>query len=201
MSDLNRYKVSVPEGRSGDWAVERFDVTEQDAAFSRIRAVVNPREAGREIKVGRYTKLTHDGHVVMSDVPAEIYDHLGFIGMASGRVLIHGLGLGVALQGALEKPAVRHVKVIEKSPDVIRLVAPHYQERYGERVEIVEGDAFEWKPQKGERWDVAWHDVWNAICGDNWESIKRLHRKFARRTTWQGSWARVETMAAAKGWR
>lgn len=170
------YKVNLPEGESGTWKVERFEVSESDAQIHNIRAAFNP--AGGGIKPGTYTQLTRNGTVVMSDTPSEIQDHLRFIDRAKGRVLITGLGLG----------EVTHVTVIEKSPDVIRLVAPTLLERFGGRLEIIEADAYTWKPPKGARWDYAWHDVWDNICTDNLPLMAKMHRHYGRRCGFQDSW-------------
>jgi spermidine synthase len=112
---------------------------------------------------------------------------LNFIYKAEGHVLINGLGLGVCLKAVLEKKEVIKVTVIEKSEDVIKLVAPSFQD---DRVEIINADAFEYKPPKGVVYDVVWHDIWQDICTDNLEQMKKLHRKYGRKCKWQGSWSR-----------
>jgi len=125
----------------------------------------------------------------MSDTADEIHDHFEFLHRARGRVLIHGLGLGVAVQMALLKPEVEHVLVVELEQAVIDLVAPHYLERFGrDRLEIRRGDAFDWPVPKGTRWNAAWHDIWLDLNPDNLPEMRRLHRRFGRRCDWQGSW-------------
>lgn len=186
-------KVDVPEGKSGDWEVARF-VPEGFTA-----AVHNLKQPGRALTPGEtYTELTHHGGVVMSDTPAEIRDLYPLLGHLRGRLLINGLGLGVALQGALDKPEVEHVTVVELSEDVIALVAGHYKARHGDRLTVVHANAFEWQPPKGARWDAVWHDIWPNICGDNWEAMKALHRKYGRRCDWQDSWCRYQVRKHAK---
>lgn len=184
-----KYRVDVPEGVSGEWSVSRFTVSEQDAAYTRMRAALNPRERGREVPAGTYTQLRRGRTLVMSDTPAEIMDHLDFIHAATGRVLIHGLGLGMVLKAVLAKPDVTHVDVVEISEDVIRLVAPSYADP---RVRIRHGDALTYRWPVGFSWDAVWHDVWDNICGDNLPSMKTLHRRYGKRTRWQGSWAREQ---------
>jgi len=188
LTRCDNYKVTVPEGRSGNWAVERFAVSEEDAAFTRIRqAATQGRE--RAVPAGAYTRLMLGGEVVMSDTPAEIQDHLEFINRARGRVLVHGLGLGVCLAAALRKPEVDHVTVVEKSSDVLKLVAPHYRAQHNGRLTIIKGDAFCWTPPRGSRWNVVWHDVWNTICGDNLDDMRALKARFRKRCHWQGCWS------------
>lgn len=188
------HKVSVPEGRAGDWAVERFTVDEEEAApgapGARLQAALH---GGRgHVPAGTYTRLMYRGEPVMSDTPDEIGDHLGFIYAAKGAVLINGLGLGLALQAVARKAEVTAVTVVEIDADVIRLVWPHYQARFGDKITLVQGDAFVYTPAPGERFDAAWHDIWCENTSDNLAEMARLKRKYARRCDWQGCWGEME---------
>jgi len=89
-------KVDVPEGTSGNWVVERFDVSEADASWDNLRASISMGglAAGRGVTPGNYTCLRRNNRLVMSDTPAEKRDHFEFIREAHGRVLIARLGLG-----------------------------------------------------------------------------------------------------------
>ena len=191
-----KYKVDIPEGQSGNWHIERFEVSEEAASLERLRSAFNP---GRRmpVPVGQYTRLMYEAPnrmrtLVMSDTPAEISDHLEPIYRAKGQVLVNGLGLGVVVKAMLEKPEVKSLTVIEFSPDVIALVGDYYVAQYGDRLEIVNADAFTWQPPRGVRYTIVWHDIWNHICSDNLPEMHRLHRKYGRRTDWQGSWCRAE---------
>jgi hypothetical protein len=184
---MNKYKVNIPEGESGAWKVSRFEVTKKEAEFQLMRSAFN---GGRGVPEGTYTKLTRNNYLIMSDTPNEIKDHLSFIGNATGNVLINGLGIGMVLQAVLNKPEVTHVTVIEMSEDVIALVAPFYQDIYGDKLTIIHADAYEYKPPKNVRYDAIWHDIWDDICTDNLEGMKKLHRKYGRHTDYQGSWCR-----------
>jgi hypothetical protein len=184
----DKYKVTVPEGVSGRWHVEHFMVDKAAEDKGRLRSVVT--QCPRFVPQGDYTGLFHGNTCVMSDTPDEIRDHFEVCWRAKGRVLIHGLGVGVVLQACARKPEVEHVLVIDNSPDVIKLVAPHYEALFGDKVTIQEGDAYTWKPEKGRRWDFVWHDIWTGICVDNLPKMHRLHRRFGRRCGWQGSWSR-----------
>jgi hypothetical protein len=182
---LNDYKVSVPEGQSGEWRVERYIVTPEAEEFERLRALINYHRPSRFVPAGAYTKLTRRNTIVMSDTPDEIRDHLGFIQRAHGRLLIAGLGLGVVLKAVLQKPTVESVTVVEQSQDVINLVWPSAIER---RATLVHDDIFTWKPPKGARYDFAWFDIWDGICGDNLPEMTKLHRRFGRRVRNCDSW-------------
>lgn len=190
-------KVDVPEGKSGDWEVSRFTVTEEDIKLHNLRAVMRP--GCRTMDAGIFTKLTNGVALVMSDTRAELQDHREPARRARddrddpkypNHVLINGLGIGVVLQAVLDEPTVNHATVVEKSEDVIRLVGSHYLQRYGHRLTIINADALEWKPPVGIRYRVVWHDIWNYICADNLPEMHKLHRKYGRRCDWQGSWCR-----------
>ena len=181
-------KVDVPDGKSGDWEVSTFEISEADAEFGNIRAMFSFTNRGRTIEAGTYKRLTRNGQAIMSNTPAEISDHICFIYRAKkngGSILINGLGLGVALVAILESERVESVTVIEKSEDVIALVTPSFI--HDERVGIIHADAFDWKPPKGVRYSSAWHDIWDDICEDNLSEITKLHRKYGKRCDWQGS--------------
>jgi hypothetical protein len=185
----DKYKVDVPEGKSGDWSISKFTVSAEDEKWGRLRAAISSSR-GRFVPAGTYTGLYHKNSVVMSDTPDEIRDHWEPIHYSSGNVLIAGLGLGVVLQAILNKPTVENVTVIEKSADVIKLVGRHYSERFGGRVKIINDDILTWKPERGTHYKVAWFDIWNDLCTDNLPQMKLLHRKFARKSDWKGSWGR-----------
>ena len=128
---------------------------------------------------------------MMSDTPAEIRDliepWLKFKEPWVDRVLINGLGLGIVLKMALAQPHIQHIDVVEIEPDVIKLVAPSYDDP---RVQIHAGNAYTIKWPKGQEWSVVWHDIWPNICTDNLEGMGTLHRRYGRRVVWQGSWQR-----------
>ena len=196
------YQVDIPEGEYANWKVERFEVSEEEAKFHNLRCALNPRLRYRTIVPGTYTRLCRPGifgpEPIMSDTPAEIHDLREVIARAKGQVLINGLGLGVVVSAVLEKHdpnllhTVDHVTVIEINEDVIKLVGDSLSAKYGDRLTIVCADALEYTPLRGSRYDVVWHDIWDNICGDNWESMSKLHRKYGRRCGWQGSWCREE---------
>ena len=184
------FTCDVPEGESGDWRVERFYVTQLEIMLARSQFFINPLGPGRglTIKPGWFTRLRYKKHaVVMSDTPDEYDDHREFIAQAKGNVLIAGLGLGCALQCVLAKKEVNHVLVIEKSLDVWKLVAGHYQNRFGtDRLSIVEGvDIFDFDPD-GLAWDVAWFDIWNVISMDNLPGMRRLRSRYRKHADWIG---------------
>lgn len=183
----DRYKVDVPEGISGDWRIERFVVSEEDAKWTQLRAVVT-RGRDRPVPAGTYTRLMCGGTVVMSDTVAEVEDHLFFIAEAKGRVLINGLGLGMVLNATLNHGNVEHATVVEVSPDVIALVGDHYARKFPDQVTIVNADARKWKPPRGVHYGHVWHDIWPTRCADDNRERANLRARYRKFCDWQGCW-------------
>ena len=173
--------VTLPEMQKGDWKIEHFTPDRIDF-HSAIR--------GRGVPMGgKYTKAVRRGTLVMSDTPAEQMDHYEAVRRATGSCLLNGLGIGMVLKNILLKDDVTDVTVIEISQDLIDIVAPHYGDP---RVTFVCSDAFEFKPPKGKRYNMVWHDIWDYICSDNLPEMAKLHRKYGSHADWQGSWCKRE---------
>jgi hypothetical protein len=172
----------LPDGESGDWKISSFEVEEKE--MSQIISII---KTGRSVPAGSYKRLTRKGTVVMSNTPDEIRDFKCFTNKAKGTVLINGLGIGCVVKVLLDNPLIERIFVIEKSEDVIKLVAPHFND---ERLTIIHSCCFEYLPPKGQIYDFVWHDIWDDICEDNLNEMGTLHRKYARKTMWQDSWAK-----------
>ncbi len=182
-------KITIPNGKSGPWEISEFEVSKEAEKLHNLRSMF--QTARGEIVAGKYKKLTRNGKIIMSNTPAEIRDHSFFFNMVKkrgGSILINGLGLGIALKKILEYDNVTDVTVIENSEDVIELVGLYFMD--DSRVNIVHEDAFSFVFPKGKRWNCVWHDIWEEICSDNLPEIAKLHRKYGKRTDWQGSWCR-----------
>lgn len=203
MSMRDELKVDIPEGECGDWFIEKHTVSEDEAKFGAMRAAFSGSR--RCVPAGTYTGLKRKGGIggstlVMSDTPDEIMDHWEPIRYAKDHCLVNGLGLGVVLNGMLLKEEVEHVTVVELSADVIQLVEPHWRGKWGDRFTIVNESAFDYKPPKGQRYAVVWHDIWDHICADNLPEMHKLHRKYGRRADWQGSWCRYQCERQRSTW-
>lgn len=170
--------VDLPEGRSGEWAVERFTVDPRSASLFNI---IHAGPGRRSLRPGTYTRLRRGSTIVMSDTDAERRDHAPVVRDAAGDVLVTGLGLGMVVAALLARPAVRRVTVVEASLDVATLVGPTLAARYSDRFALHLANAYEWRPPAGARWDLAWHDVWDDICEDNLREMARMRRRYARR--------------------
>jgi hypothetical protein len=179
-------KVDVPEGKKGDWTVEKFTTSHFSFGYAL---------QGRPVPKGEtFTRLMRGDTLVMSDTPAEQRDHYEFFYQAKGNVLIAGLGLGMILDAVAKKPEVKHITVVELSKDLIDLVGPTYTERYGKKVLFIDADFMTIEPPKGMRYDAVWVDIWDTIDADNLPAMAKLQRRWRRFSDWVGFWARREAL-------
>lgn len=188
--DPRYFRSALPEGRSGKWELSRFTVRELDGYDPRT----DPRPDFAKRRPGTYTQLERGTTVFMTDLYDEWWTQRVAIEEAcrrGGHVLITGLGLGMVVESMLRAPGsrVERVTVVERSPDVIRLVAPHLERLFGDRLRVVRADAFAWETD--DRFTVAWHDVWPSPYGDEVRAqMARLEERFRDRCAWQGCWPR-----------
>ena len=174
----------LPDGVSGNWSVSTFEVPEND--FSQI---ISMYKSGRGVPAGTYKRLKRNGTVVMSNTPDEIRDFSYFVRISHGSILINGLGLGCVVKKLLNKSEVTKITVIEKNEDVIKLVAPYFKD---ERLTVIHADAFEYNPPKDVVYGAVWHDIWDYITSENIPEMKKLHKKYAKKTNFQESWCKRE---------
>jgi hypothetical protein len=193
------FRVDVPEGSHLIHEIKHQTITERDCKIANTVALV--LRSDRVLYPGTYTYLgelgkygnPYDILTWMSDHQCEVADHQELIEYAQenaplDHVLINGLGLGVAIE--LLVPYVKHITVVEISPSVIKLVAKHYMDKYPDQLEIVRGNAFEFRPPRGRRYNAIFHDIWPSISRSNVAEMVTLHRRYAHWCDWQRSWAR-----------
>lgn len=173
------WKCKIPEGEIGSAKIKKIEVSKDASIMESIR--------GNWVPEGHYTQLLINGRLVMSDTPSEYRDHYELFQHARGAILVHGLGLGCALNVLQSLPEVTSITVVEINKDVIDLVGPHFPE-----VEIIHADAMFWTSPKGKRYGAVWHDIWPSKCADYLPQMHKLHRRYGRKCDWQGSWSRGE---------
>lgn len=100
----------------------------------------------------------------------------------------------MVLHAILQKPDVTHVTVIEKSQDVINLVAESFA--HDPRVEIIHADALKYCPPAGVTYNVVWHDIWPDFSSSNLDEMEALEHKYLRLCDWQDSWGKDQCEAA-----
>lgn len=181
----------VKHAESPKYLIEEFSVTEADSFYfnQRCQAQNLPAQC---IRPGIYVHLLdkQKDEVVMSNIPAEIYDHAEICRKSHGRVLICGLGLGMILHQLCRNDHISEIVVVEKESEIIDMIVPAFPE---DKVTILPGDAF--LPDEcgiTGQFDTIFFDIWNNITSQtysemqtlsalwmNWQSprIQILHRK------------------------
>lgn len=126
--------------------------------------------------------------VVMSDTPCEWLSHWSFLRRAMGRVLLGGLGLGMAARWLARQPTVNEVVVIERDRALIEWVRPALPAK----VAVVQGDFWQVvRELPRESFDTGWVDIWNSDeDGENGERRRacRLLRDVVRLPGYVGAW-------------
>lgn len=132
--------------------------------------------------------------VWMADHPAEIETQRIGVEEAhkrGGDILVTGLGLCLFARLCLRSDKVRKVVVIEKNAFPINEVGKKWKKVFGDRLEIVHADAFEWLPESGTRFSVGWHDPFLFalhLRSENAAEAEVLMARYAPFCDWQGWW-------------
>jgi len=177
-----RVTGSIEPFNFGVWTCEQFQVSESDMGFQ----LGDMFRFGRWCPPGVYTALYRCQTLVMSDTPDELEDCREIIEVASGRVLVCGLGLGVVVKGLVDKDSVTRVDVVEIDRDLIDAMYQAAPWIGNPKVTVWHGDAYEIDLPL--RWDYAWLDVWDVICAEN--DVAGLKRKWRKQVRgWIGAWA------------
>ena len=120
----------------------------------------------------------------MSDTDYEMRTNIAAVKAAKGDVLIGGLGLGMIVMPIASKLTVRSVTVIERNKDVIACIEPSLRRSMNgtsDKVSIVHGDVFAWKPERaGRQFDFIYFDIWTDCCVDDVKPRTALHVKYRR---------------------
>jgi len=135
-----------------------------------------------------YTRLWKGDLQIMIDSPKEAADLAEFREKVHGDVLINGLGIGFALEMALDKSTVDLVVVNEISKDVINLVGPYFVDN---RLTINHADAFAARLPKDMMFDIIWHDICFTEQDMTFFRLCELHACYTKRLKkggWQCSW-------------
>jgi hypothetical protein len=184
--DMKRiFKKPVKHGKA---SIDHRTVT-------KLESVMSAWDIDAYCRPGTYCRLIVDGRLWMSDTQMEHRTNYEVVREARGNVLIAGLGIGMILQPILKKPEVKRVIVIEKYTDVITLVKPTLKSK---KVALVEGDIYEWLPEKGTKFDAIYFDIWAEQSTDCLKEMTKLHRRFRpfmAKDGWINSWRRDELRA------
>ena len=158
----------LEERELNDWKLQKFEINDNN-----IRAMLEG------VTPGKYIRLLHNNECVMSDTNMEKRTNSDFCINAHGDIIIGGLGIGMIIMAIQDKPEVNTITVIEKNQEVIDIVAS--QLNLNDKVNIICADVFEWKPERGVKYDMAYMDIWNWINEDVYKNeMQPLKRKYAR---------------------
>jgi hypothetical protein len=175
------FKLPVGEKiEKGEAKLSTYEFKHEENPLYNLRAT---RNGGSMFWVadGKYVRLHVGNELMMSDTRMERTSNYEFCYYAHGRVLIAGLGIGLILHNLrdkIQKGDITEILVIEKSQDVIDIVAPYFLDI--PQIKIFQGDVFEWKPAPGEKFNTLYFDIWPTptIDTDNLQEISKLHNKF-----------------------
>lgn len=202
------------------WQAYHFDVDEAEVRARTLHVMLTERDPERreamierQVPPGHYVTLRRratareiedndirDGWTpVMSDTPAEIEGHFHAIEHGTGRVLVHGLGLGCVVSALLAKPEVTHIDVVEFDPEILTAIGPYYDDP---RVSLHRGDCLTYEWPEDATWDYVWHDIWSHISARNLNPEEAEHGitygmmfdRFAPQARDQGAWAYEEAL-------
>jgi hypothetical protein len=157
--------LDIPTGKSGIFEVDESLIEGCVPALSLREAILTGRP---QVKVQinppgmRVVRLKEGKRVWMSNHPQEVYSHYQCLTGLKGHVLVGGLGLGMAVKLLRKNPAVTKITVVERSQDVINLVAKYV---ISPPDEVVCADLFKYlrecKKEKA-KFDSAYYDIWQA---------------------------------------
>ena len=160
---LMRDRVNFPNLTEGAYSISRYEephpfiVNMRDCLFTGLPQTDYP---------GPITvhKLSGPEGTWMTDMPCELVQMYRELTIhARGTVLIGGLGLGIAARQAVLKKSVSKIIVIERQPEIIKMVTPYLNGKTA----IVQADIFEYaKLSTYHQFNVALLDTWQGT--DEW---------------------------------
>jgi spermine/spermidine synthase len=181
LGDLHS-EVDIP-----DAVVGNFSISHKDIEAGKIIEVVTMRNmlfmGYKPLKITlpypyKVTELKQDGGTWMSDVPNEMFSISMGIDEAKGHVLVGGLGIGYCIQKMANKPNVSWVTVVEKSPEVIKLVAPYLRK---DNVDVIQGDLYTFLKKTKHKYDYCYYDIWASTGERELDTHVYPLRKLSRR--------------------
>ena len=162
--------LKLPVGVRGRWSLTREEVPAGHVfTVNNLRDVVLGGAKGLKVKFDEAIEIhrlrEHNGRSMdpdkaamwVSDHPAEVYSISRALEGFGGRVLVGGLGIGLAVAILESNTLVREIVVVERSPAVKALVWPHLKTK---RSRIVVQDLFKYLRTHRGHFDWAFYDIW-----------------------------------------
>lgn len=165
----------IQDGVKGDWEIRSEVITQKTFKKYAPKAILlknikNPFFPA-QIYGKRIRRLMYKGDVVMSNLPHEFLSLEPFYRVIRQRkkfqrVLILGLGLAHAYHIIKPLKRVRRIDIVEKSTDLLDLVAPSIDDK---RVNFINESVFSFRPEH--RYDACVIDIWPHKV--NWSQRER----------------------------
>ena len=161
--------IRFPDAATRHWRFTHYTYKPYEAFICNdIRMEPDLREipqAGYFRERFRYPAVEQDGREWMAVKPSEIETMRGVIGIAKGKVVTFGLGLGYFAFMASSKQDVESVDIVERDEEVIDLFSRHILPQFPERdkIRIIRSDAFDFMHHEMEcgGYDHAFVDLWH----------------------------------------
>ena len=106
-------------------------------------------------------ELRENGHGIwMTTMPQEIEQHQRQLNLMHGRVLVGGLGLGVAVAMLENNKNVKEIVVVEQTYEIMQMVSPWLTKR---KTSTFRGDLYAYlkmAKKDGIKFDCAFYDIW-----------------------------------------
>lgn len=156
--------LSIPERKVGEYAIEHFTIPAGGKVMmNNFRNQMFAAQRGPNFLV--YDHLTTWHRLIgptgtwMTDLPIEHRQMIECLKGMKGRVLVGGLGLGLAASLLAKRKTVKEVVVVEISPEVVELV----KDSTPPKVTIHCKDLFKYlKNCPEDRFDYAFFDIWQS---------------------------------------
>lgn len=120
----------------------------------------------------------------MSVTPDEIYTMEDAIKEATGNVLTLGLEMGYYAYMISEKDDVRHITIVEKEQDVIKLFEKYILPQFAhkDKITIIKADVLDYmKDLEDGEYDYCFADTWTGIAdSEPYLKLKETCRKFKK---------------------
>jgi len=113
--------------------------------------------------------------VWMGNGPDEEHDMAYGAARMHGKCLVLGLGIGLVVQYINACKKCKSITIVERSPIVIKHIAPWLQENVSIPIEIIEGDDVEFLSSTEQKWNTMYADTWEK-CTDALHKIDTLRK-------------------------
>lgn len=180
-----RTPLNLEERQSGLWSIkaEELQIGVSVPLISRRTSFLTGAPI-LHIKLSnplRVHKLMHDGDLITSDIPQEVYTQSLSFKKAHGCVLVGGLGIGMAAVMIANMSDVEEVRVVELVPEVIKMMHGQLPKTKAP-ISIVQADLFSYlKEWDCPDFDFAYFDIWSPTGEGSWNDyivpLRRLIRK------------------------